>query len=217
MNLTILRAMLNGARFALGALVLSFGLVTQVLNAQMLQLNELDYYEKPGVNVLVFSNWYNDNFSDSKISGVELIHHGVRTATNGDVRLLPTPEQWDRIPSFIRREIDPETQKVTAWLEYPEFQFSIETVPFESGFRLSVHLEEALPEEMKGKAGFNLEFLPASYFGKSYLMDAGSGILPLHPAGPTEKLANGYTQPLHLWMRPLFVILRRARESLFRP
>lgn len=49
---------------------------------------------------------------------------------------------------------------------------------------------------MKGKAGFNLEFLPASYFGKSYLMDAGSGILPLHPAGPTEKLANGYTQPL---------------------
>lgn len=103
MNLTILRAMLNGSRFALGALVLSFGLVTQVLNAQMLQLNELDYYEKPGVNVLVFSNWYNDNFSDSKISGVELIHHGVRTATNGDVRLLPTPEQWDRIPSFIRR------------------------------------------------------------------------------------------------------------------
>lgn len=56
MNLTILRAMLNGSRFALGALVLSFGLVTQVLNAQMLQLNELDYYEKPGVNVLVFSN-----------------------------------------------------------------------------------------------------------------------------------------------------------------
>lgn len=47
MNLTILPAMLNGSRFALGALVLSFGLVTQVLNAQMLQLNELDYYEKP--------------------------------------------------------------------------------------------------------------------------------------------------------------------------
>lgn len=52
MNLTILRAMLNGSRFALGALVLSFGLVTQVLNAQMLQLNELDYYEKPGVLIL---------------------------------------------------------------------------------------------------------------------------------------------------------------------
>src|SRR5690554_4191216 len=198
MNLTILRAMLNGSRFALGALVLSFGLVTQVLNAQMLQLNELDYYEKPGVNVLVFSNWYNDNFNDSKISGVELIHHGVRTATNGDVRLLPTPEQWDRIPSFIRREIDPETQKITAWLEYPEFKFSIETVPIEGGFKVSVHLEDALPKAMEGKAGFNLEFLPAAYFGKSYLMDENSGVLPLHPAGSTERLASGYTQPFPL-------------------
>lgn len=103
MNLMILRSALTGSRLALGAFVLAYGLFAQGLNAQMLQLNELDYYEKPGVNVLVFSNWYNDNFSDSKISGVELIHHGVRTATNGDVRLLPTPEQWDRIPSFIRR------------------------------------------------------------------------------------------------------------------
>lgn len=110
MNLTILRAMLNGSRFALGALVLSFGLVTQVLNAQMLQLNELDYYEKPGVNVLVFSNWYNDNFSDSKISGVELIHHGVRTATNGDVRLLPTPEQCLHSRRNCSRCLDIETR-----------------------------------------------------------------------------------------------------------
>lgn len=60
MNLTILRAMLNGSRFALGALVLSFGLVTQVLNAQMLQLNELDYYEKPGVLIL------NPDFPENK-------------------------------------------------------------------------------------------------------------------------------------------------------
>ena len=55
------------------------------------------YFEKQGLNVLVFNNWYNDNFSDSKISGIEIIHHGIRTATNGDVRLNPTPEQWDPI------------------------------------------------------------------------------------------------------------------------
>ncbi|MEJ2273416.1 MAG: hypothetical protein P8Y01_02415, partial [Woeseiaceae bacterium] len=63
-----------------------------------LELNELDYYSTPGADVFVFSNWYNGLFSDSKISGIELVHHGVRTATNGDVRLHATPEQWDAIP-----------------------------------------------------------------------------------------------------------------------
>jgi hypothetical protein len=62
------------------------------------RLNELEYFETRAFNVLVFSNWYNDLFSDSKMSGIEIIHHGVRTATNGDVRLNPTPEQWDPIP-----------------------------------------------------------------------------------------------------------------------
>ena len=72
-----------------------------------LKLNTTDgYFEKQGLNVLVFNNWYNDNFSDSKISGIEIIHHGVRTATNGDVRLNPTPEQWDPIPKFGDRKIN---------------------------------------------------------------------------------------------------------------
>ena len=64
------------------------------------QLSENEYFETRGVNVLVFSNWYNGLFDDSKISGVELIHHGIRTATNGDVRLNATPEQWDPGPAL---------------------------------------------------------------------------------------------------------------------
>ena len=48
-----------------------------------LHLNDKGYYETPGVNVLVFSNWYDGLFADAKISGVELIHHGERTASNG--------------------------------------------------------------------------------------------------------------------------------------
>ena len=56
-----------------------------------LELNELEYYETTGVNFLAFSNWYDGLFSDSKISGIELVHHGVRTATNGDVRLAQRP------------------------------------------------------------------------------------------------------------------------------
>jgi endoglucanase len=50
----------------------------------VLKLNDVGYFEKTGLNVLVFSNFYDGSFSDAKISGIEIIHHGVRTATNGD-------------------------------------------------------------------------------------------------------------------------------------
>ena len=66
---------------------LLFALVSVNVGAQSLVLNEREYFTKRGLDVLVLSNWYDGNFSDSKIAGVELIHHGVRTATNGDVRL----------------------------------------------------------------------------------------------------------------------------------
>ena len=54
-------------------------------------LGAAGYYEVPAANVLVFSNWYDGLFADSKISGVEIIQQGTRIATNGDVRLSSTP------------------------------------------------------------------------------------------------------------------------------
>ena len=41
-----------------------------------------------GINVLVFSNNFNGGFNDEKNSGIEIIHHGVRTIQGGAVRLL---------------------------------------------------------------------------------------------------------------------------------
>ncbi len=66
---------------------------------QKLELNDLEYFETPGVNVFVYSNQYNGMFFDEKTAGIEIIHHGVRTATGGAVRLQNTPEQWDLVPS----------------------------------------------------------------------------------------------------------------------
>ena len=54
--------------------------------AQDLKLNALDYFERQGVNVLVFSNSFNGGFNDEKNSGIEIIHHGVRTVQGGAVR-----------------------------------------------------------------------------------------------------------------------------------
>lgn len=45
---------------------------------QSLVLNDSGYFEKPGVNVMIFSSQYNGMFFDEKTDGIELIHHVVR-------------------------------------------------------------------------------------------------------------------------------------------
>ena len=156
-----------------------------------LRLNEREYFEAPGLNVLVFSNGYSGLFSDSKLSGVELIHHGVRTATNGDVRLSSTPEQWDPIPEFSERRI--EGGRIVASLSYPqhEFAYRIGAEPRDGGVLVSVHLDAPLPPALAGLAGLNLEFLPSSYFGRTWLMDGHGGTFPRHPAGPMLESPAG--------------------------
>ncbi len=79
---------------------------------QPLKLNDNDYLEKRGLDVFVFSSEYNGMFFDEKTAGIELIHHGVRTATGGAVRLKPTPEQWDQIPRFVKRKVDREPNTI---------------------------------------------------------------------------------------------------------
>ena len=178
--------------------ILSSASINAWAKADELQLNEKEYFETRGLNVLVFSNWYNGLFSDSKISGIELIHHGVRTATNGDVRLNATPEQWDAIPTFIERKVDVENNTIEAFMEYPDYQFkfSIKAVSQGDYINISVHLPEALPAALIGKAGLNLEFLPTAYFEKSFIMDSAHGLFPLYPSGPKEQ--NGKVQPVPL-------------------
>lgn len=58
-------------------------LAMAAVHAQDLRLNELDYFERQGVNILVFSNSFNGGFNDEKNSGIEIIHHGVRTVQGG--------------------------------------------------------------------------------------------------------------------------------------
>ncbi|MCJ7778419.1 MAG: glycoside hydrolase family 9 protein [Sedimentisphaerales bacterium] len=162
-----------------------------------LKLNDLDYFETRGLNVLVFSNLYNENFSDSKMSGIEIIHHEVRTATNGDVRLNPTPEQWDPIPKFVERKVNKENNSIEAFLTYPDydFNFTIKAEAYNEGILLSINLEKPLPKELQGRAGFNLEFLPSAYFKRAYLIDNKSGVFPLYPGGPMEVDKMGIVKP----------------------
>ncbi len=175
------------------ACVAAGALIATTVSAEPLKLNDKGYLETRGVNVLVFSNWYDSLFSDSKISGVELVQQGVRTATNGDVRLMPTPGQWDEIGQLVDRQVDPATGAITATLKYPAYDFSyvIKAEPAGEGVRLSIILDTPLPEALKGRAGFNLEFLPSAYFHKSYLADGKPGGFPIYPSGPMKSLGPG--------------------------
>ena len=168
------------------ACVSAVALVAGTALGAPLHLNDKGYYETRGVNVLVFSNWYDGLFSDSKISGVELIHHGIRTATNGDVRMSATPGQWDLIGQMVDRKVDPKTGVIDVTLKYAEFDFTyhVRSVPHGDGVTVSVVLDKPLPEALKGRAGFNLEFIPSAYFHKSYLADGKAGEFPLYPSSP---------------------------------
>lgn len=165
-----------------------------------IRLNEQDCFEAQGLSVLLYHNAYHGVFFDEKMSGLEMILHGERIATNGDVRLSPTPEQWDPIPQFKERKRAASGNQLTAFSSYPDrgLSYRIEVVPEADGFRVSVHLDQALPDALAGKAGFNLEFLPTAYFGKSFILDSGSGVFPRHPNGPMQRDAGGTVQPLPL-------------------
>ncbi len=163
------------------------------LGANAVTLNDREYFSTRGLDVLVFSNYYDGNFSDSKIAGIELIHHGVRTATNGDVRLSPTPEQWDPVPTLLKREVRRQAGVVEARLGYasPKFEYTIRAEQVDGGIVLKVVLDSPLPRELEGRAGFNLEFLPSAYFSRTWLVDDASGVFPLYPSGPTGRSADG--------------------------
>ncbi|MET3664165.1 glycoside hydrolase family 9 protein [Caulobacter sp. 1776] len=167
-----------------------------------MKLTEAGYYAAPGAEVLVFSNWYDSLFSDSKISGVELVQRGVRTATNGDVRLSPTPGQWDPIGKLVDRKVDPKTGVVEATLEYAEhgFRYVIRAEPRGGDVVISIVLDRPLPPTLDGKAGFNLEFLPSAYFRKTWMADGKPGLFPLYPASDMAAGAGaeGRAEPLPL-------------------
>jgi len=167
-------------------------------NQEGLILNEKGYYEKQGLNVIVFTNWYNGLFGDEKMSGIEIIQHEVRIVTNGDVRIDPTPEQWDAIPKFMERNIDSINEVIEAKLSYVDYNFNY-TIRSEAdgdAIIISVHIDQPVPDVLVGKAAFNMEFLPAEYFEKSYLADGKPGSFPLYPSGPMTINDKGNTEPL---------------------
>jgi hypothetical protein len=182
-----------------------------------MHVTDKDYLDAQGFSVFLYDSTYHPVFVDQKNSAMEMILHGQRIATNGDVRLMPTPEQWDLVATLKGRHSDKAGNRLSADLSFPSFDLSytLEVEAEPGGIKVSVNLDKPLPANLAGRAGFNLEFLPSIYMGKTYLVDGTqAGIFPRTPndamvkvpplAGEPKKAyyledwdkAKGYTQPL---------------------
>ena len=157
-----------------------------------LTLNDLGYFERQGVNVLVFSNPFSGGFNDEKNSGIEIIHHGVRTVQGGAVRLNVTPEQWDLVPTMTSRVVDTLAQRIEVGMRFDWYDFDSRVVvePKGKAVEISVYLDKPVPEALAGEAGFNLEFLPSQYWNKAYLVDGKPSRFPRYAVSDTKVRPN---------------------------
>ena len=188
MRKRIVSAALLGASATGGAAAVAPGLT----------VSPAETLEGRGVSIFVEQNHFSPIFFDEKNAGIQMILHGDRIATDGEVRLNPTPEQWDPVPAFVSRVRGPEPNQLVVTSSYPAvgLNYHVVITAEGNGFRVAVNLDKPLPQNLVGKAGFNLDFLPTTYFGKSYLMDSAPGLFPRDPDGPMEKDGSGDPLPL---------------------
>jgi hypothetical protein len=161
-------------------------------SAQDLKINDKGYFHQQGVDVMVYSNPFSAIFFDEKRSGIDIIHHGVMTITNGGVRLNTTPEQWDLVPEMTARAVDVSKQAIDVAVKYDAYDFSstISVRAQGKGILISVSLDRPVPQQLVGKAGFNLEFLPSAYWNKSLIADGIPSYFPRYPFSDTETLSQ---------------------------
>ncbi len=202
--------------FACGFLVLCLCCccIPTLAQKPALQVNNDGYLEMPGLNAMAFQDIYPEGHQ----GGVRIIQNGVRVATNGDLRLDPTPGQWQSMPKQDKRVANQQSNEITAWLSYPDpsrnrtgfnpiddpelnLSYQVHARGEGQNIRIVVDLDHPLPAQFVGKVGFNFELYPTALFGKGWYLGKQSGIFPRQPAGPDLKDASGDVEPVPLWHR----------------
>ncbi len=193
-----------------------------------LSINDKGYYEMPSLNVMVFDDFYPEGHQ----GGLTIVQFGERVASNGDVRIDPTPGQWSPTPKLGGRTVDMKNGTIEATLWYPDssinrkgfnpidypdltFRYTIKTQTYGSSIKLTVSLENPLPEEWANKVGFNLELFPGRLFGEHYFMDDKTGIFPRQVDSPVQRDENGNLQVVPMAVGDtLMVAPGKARKEM---
>src|SRR5256885_13875206 len=121
----------------------------------MMQVKSNDYLSTQGFDVMLYDNTFHPVFVDEKNTAMQMILHGERIATNGDVRLMPTPEQWDLVAKLNGRHADKANDRLIADLSFPAFDFSytLEVAAEPGGVKVSINLDKPLPQKLEGRGG----------------------------------------------------------------
>jgi endoglucanase len=186
-----------------------FSILSGFSQQTVYKLNKLEYFEKEGVNVMVFQDIYPEGHQ----GGVSIIQNGVRVATDGDLLLDPVPGQWQPIPKPGQRVVDVSKNEIRMSLTFPDssrnrkgfnpinypdlnFNYKITVKPEGESMRIIVDLDRPLPKQWIGKVGFVIELYPAILFGKTWYLDKQSGIFPRQANGPVQLDDHGEVQPI---------------------
>ena len=168
------------------------------------KVNEQEYLETPGFNVLIFHDYY----PEGDQGGIEFIHHGNRTAANGFINVdLPGGQAFPR-PVAARRVVNTEKKEIRATVSNPEFNFnySIRIWPVNNTIHLAIDLEKPIPADWKGKVTFNLQLFPVTYRGKTYHLGEQFGVFPVEGLGPMISDTIGIVKPIPLARGPKLLI-----------
>ena len=127
------------------------------------------YFQNKGVDVMAFDDIYPVGHQ----SGVSIIMHGNRVATNGDIRFEQTPGQWQPVPKQGERKLDAEKNSITTKLSYPDmdghlkgfnpmiypdfaFEYEVTVKGEKDCVLVNVDLDRPIPDEFIGKICFNM-------------------------------------------------------------
>lgn len=167
--------------------------------------SKLGYFNAEGVDVMCFDDIYPAGHQ----SGVSILMHGKRVATNGDLRLEQTPGQWQPLPKQGERVMDEASNSITTALSYPdkanhlkgfnpmiypdlELNYTVKVEGKEGCVEVTLDLDRPIPEKYLGKVNFIMELFPGELFGKPWIMDDKQGIFPRQPNGPTLSQKSNY-------------------------
>jgi len=181
--------------------IISFTALSQ--QKQEFHLDSLGYFINGGVNVMAFDDIYPEGHQ----GGIGIIMHGNRVAANGDLRLEPTPGQWQPLPKQLTRHVNVSSNTISVDLSYPDtarhlkgfnpmvypnlhLNYQVQVIAADGSVVVKVHLDKPLPKEFIGKVGFNLELYPGDLFGKTWLLDNQSGYFPTQPNGPVQIIKS---------------------------
>lgn len=177
---------------------------TCAVAADAFTLNEQEYFERDGINVMLGQDYYPEGHQ----GGLSILMHDERIASNGDVRLEPAPGQWSPIPKPGERQIDRAKRQISVQLAYPdpdrnrkgfnpivypdlELTYTVRAIPEGESIRLIVDMDKPVPQAWIGKVGFNLELFPELLFGRSFQLGSTEAVFPRQPTGPGEVDEDG--------------------------